>query len=224
MSRARETLIFVDDAFPAGWSPFEQFAFDPAAASVELLQEAMHEVSTSEDYRSTGEQDEARGNFLQAAEWFERAGMVRDQARCLALDAVARGDDSEAATHFETAGFIDKADLHLVACQDPERRLAFWVRWASEPGRPSWDDLLHACGAEGLQWAVFDRLLGHLANSSEEARATALSLSCAALTGGLDASQPSVTRPANRHDFVAGLRESRASILAWSSHARKERS
>ena len=224
MSRARETLIFVDDAFPAGWSPFEQFAFGPAAASVALLQEAMHEVSAAEDYRTTGEEDEAKGNFVQAAEWFERAGMVRDQARCLALDAVARGDDSEAATHFETAGFIDRADRHLVACQDPERRLAFWVRWASEPGRPSWEALLDACGAEGVQWAVFDRLLDHLSNGSEEARATALSLSCAALTGGLDASQPLVTRRPNRHGVVARLRESQASILAWSSPARKERS
>ena len=110
-----------------------------------------------------------------------------------------------------------------MACQDPERRLAFWVRWASEPGRPSWEALLDACGAEGVQWAVFDRLLGHLSNSSEEARATALSLSCAALTGGLDASQPSVTRRPNRHGVVARLRESQASILAWSSPARKER-
>ena len=217
MSRARERLIFVDDALPHQWKPFADFRFDSPSEALEQLRRAMREVSSSQDYRKRADEQERHGNFRSAAEFFDRAECSMDAARCRAFDAASKGDHAAAAILFEEAALPDEADGQLLLGKQPARRLALWTRWAHDPARPSWQRLIMDVRAAGVSWEVALPLLRHLDEGDTEARPAALALGCATLSREMSARPQRAQAPAHTLFALAPFYQSVATIHGWTT-------
>lgn len=222
MSRARERLIFVDNAFPHQWAPFAGFDLDSSSEAIEQLRRAMKEVSSAEEYRKRADEQERNRNFRSAAEYFDRAESSMDAARCRGFEAESNGDHAAAAILFEEAALPDEADRQLLIGKQPDRRLALWTRWATDPDRPSWSRLIKDVRAAGVPWEVVLPLIRHLDEGDAEARPAALALGCATLSREMSARPQRALAPANTLLALAPFYQSVASIHGWTTPTQEE--
>jgi hypothetical protein len=173
ISRARETLVIVDDAIPMEWAPFAQTSLGDAALGREVVEEAMLEVSASEDYAKSAREFEELGKFVAAAEQFRRAGRRPEAHRCDGRQRKSQGEFQDAIRLFQLSGDLQHVDECWRLLSAPEKRLEFWLEWADNPYRPNWLELLQACASDRLAPDLLKRLVAWLGPTETDAQALA---------------------------------------------------
>jgi superfamily I DNA/RNA helicase len=171
ISRARETLVIVDDATPMAWMPFAQTQPGDVTDGRDAVQKAMLEVSAAEDYAKSARELEELGKFVAASEFFRRAGRRPDALRCDGRQRQSQRDYREAIRLYAKAGDLRHADECWMLLSAPEDRLGFWVEKADDPYRPAWWELLRTCAPQRLSSDLLKRVVTWLGPDDAEARA-----------------------------------------------------